>query len=150
MPRLVDDPHPAAPDLAEDDVLPDLAGGRRSLAGGIRHGRARAPDLPTQGAGRPPPRGLALRVIGPEGRGRPQPVEKPVAHDDRVHRRAAGLAIVQVLADPVEVVAPERTGGELAQTLGVRVILGVGGQDASLRSLAIAAHTQESGQATPA
>ena len=26
MPRLVDDPHPAAPDLAEYDVLPDLAG----------------------------------------------------------------------------------------------------------------------------
>ena len=82
MPRLVHDSHPAAADLAEDDVLPDLAGRRRSKAAGLWHGRARAPGLPTQGAGRPPPRGLALRVIGPESRGRPQPAEKPVADED--------------------------------------------------------------------
>jgi hypothetical protein len=114
MPRLVDDPHPAAPDLAEDDVLPDLAGGRRSFAGGIRRGRARAPDLPTQGAGRPPPLGLALRGIGSESRGRSQPVDKPVATEDHVHRRAARLATGQVLGYPVQLVVPERTGGELA------------------------------------
>ncbi len=148
MPRLVDDPHPAAPDLAQDDVLPDLAGGRRTFGAGIGHGRARAPELPTQGAGRPLPLGLPLRSISPERRRRPQPAEKAVSHEHHIHRRAARFAVVKVLGDPGEVVAHDRTGGELAQTLGIRVILGVRGQDISLR--ANPAHTQESVPTTAA
>src|SRR5262249_38528774 len=132
MPRLVDDPHPAAPDLGEDDVPPDLAGGRRSLARLTRPSPGRAPDLPTQGAGRPPPLGRAPRAIALQGRGGPQSVEEPVAHEERVHRRAAVLTNVQVLGDSIQVIVPERTGGKRAQMLGFRVIPRVRGHEVSL------------------
>src|SRR5262249_61635097 len=46
MAGLVDDPHPAAADLTEDDVGPHLARRRGQLALG---GRLRAPRLPPQG-----------------------------------------------------------------------------------------------------
>jgi hypothetical protein len=134
MPRLIDDPHPAAPDLAQDDVLSDFTWGRWSWAGGIWRGRARAAEFPTQGAGRPPPLGLPLRDIAPQRRGRPQPAEKPVATKDDVDRRAADLATGQVLGNPVQVVVPECTGGKLAQPRGVGMILGVRNQDTSLPS----------------
>src|SRR5262249_13671381 len=98
-----------------------------------RHGPGRAPDLPTQGAGRTPPLGLALRDIAPQGRGRPQPVEEPVAHEEPVHRRAAVPTNVQVLGDPIQVLVPERTRGERAQLPGFWVMPRVCAHDASLR-----------------
>src|SRR5262249_33545141 len=71
--------------------------------------------------------------LAPEGCGGPQATEKPIAAEDDVDRRAASLTTRQVLGDPVQLVVTECTGGELAQSRGVRVILGVHGQDISLR-----------------